>query len=140
MALRRALNLILCLRDDLGAVPQVVAAQGGDRQQAPPYVQKQLGHSSISITVDIYGHWIPGEGKKDLMSTLGGGRPTQARLYSWLAAKDGIVTGDKLSPVAPVGGAWGGGLSGGCPGDKKPGQTGAAGQNKRRNLLRLRLN
>jgi integrase len=23
------------------------------------YVQKQLGHSSISITVDIYGHWIP---------------------------------------------------------------------------------
>lgn len=28
-------------------------------------MQKQLGHSSISITVDIYGHWIPGEGKMD---------------------------------------------------------------------------
>ncbi len=32
---------------------------------SPAYVQKQLGHHSISMTVDIYGHWIPGEGKKD---------------------------------------------------------------------------
>jgi integrase len=39
---------------------------------SPAYVQKQLGHSSISITVDIYGHWIPGEGKKDLTRTLRG--------------------------------------------------------------------
>ncbi len=39
---------------------------------SPAYVQKQLGHSSISITVDIYGHWIPGEGKKDLTKTLRG--------------------------------------------------------------------
>jgi len=28
---------------------------------SPAYVQRQLGHSSIKITVDIYGHWIPGE-------------------------------------------------------------------------------
>ncbi len=27
--------------------------------QSPVYVQKQLGHSSISITVDVYGHLIP---------------------------------------------------------------------------------
>jgi integrase len=39
---------------------------------SPADVQKQLGHSSISITVDIYGHWIPGEGKKDLTKTLRG--------------------------------------------------------------------
>ncbi len=38
---------------------------------SPAYVQKQLGHSSISITVDLYGHWIPGEGKKDLGKALG---------------------------------------------------------------------
>ncbi len=46
---------------------------------SPAYVQKQLGHSSISITVDIYGHWIPGEGKKDLTRTLRGpkARPGQ---------------------------------------------------------------
>jgi integrase len=37
---------------------------------SPAYVQKQLGHSSISITVDIYWHWIQGEGKKDLTATL----------------------------------------------------------------------
>jgi integrase len=37
---------------------------------SPAYVQKQLGHHSISMTVDIYGHWIPGEGKKDLTKTL----------------------------------------------------------------------
>ena len=37
---------------------------------SPAYVQKQLGHHSISMTVDIYGHWIPGEGKKDMEVTL----------------------------------------------------------------------
>jgi integrase len=30
---------------------------------SPAYVQKQLGHSSIQITVDTYCHWIPGEGR-----------------------------------------------------------------------------
>ncbi|SMC26644.1 integrase [Desulfacinum hydrothermale DSM 13146] len=37
---------------------------------SPAYVQKQLGHHSITMTVDIYGHWIPGEGKKNLSHTL----------------------------------------------------------------------
>ncbi len=35
------------------------------------YVQKQLGHSSIAITVDIYGHWVTGEGRGDLEKSLG---------------------------------------------------------------------
>ncbi len=39
---------------------------------SPAYVQKQLGHHSISMTVDIYGHWIPGEGRRDLVTTLRG--------------------------------------------------------------------
>lgn len=39
---------------------------------SPAYVQKQLGHHSISMTVDIYRHWVPGEGKKDLTQTLHG--------------------------------------------------------------------
>ena len=30
---------------------------------SPAYVQKQLGHHSITMTVDIYGHWIPGRGR-----------------------------------------------------------------------------
>jgi integrase len=28
--------------------------------ESPAYVRDQLGHSSIKMTVDIYGHWIPG--------------------------------------------------------------------------------
>jgi len=40
--------------------------------QSPGYVQKQLGHSSISITMDIYCHWIPGEGRNGLEAALGG--------------------------------------------------------------------
>jgi len=49
---------------------------------SPAYVQKQLGHSSISITVDIYGHWIPGEGKKDLTRTLRGPKAKPGRPLS----------------------------------------------------------
>jgi len=38
--------------------------------QSPGYVQKQLGHSSIAITMDIYCHWIPGEGRCGLEEAL----------------------------------------------------------------------
>lgn len=41
---------------------------------SPVYVQKQLGHHSITMTVDVYGHWIPGEGRRDLQKTLTGGK------------------------------------------------------------------
>jgi integrase len=41
-------------------------------QHYSPAYEKQLGHHSITMTVDTYGHWIPGEGKKDLDRTLGG--------------------------------------------------------------------
>ena len=37
---------------------------------SPAYVQKQLGHHFISMTVDIYGHWIPGEGREFLNKAL----------------------------------------------------------------------
>jgi len=40
--------------------------------QSPGYVQKQLGHSSISITMDIYCHWMPGLGRDGLEEALGG--------------------------------------------------------------------
>jgi len=39
---------------------------------SPAYVQKQLGHYSIEMTVDTYGHWMPGEGRKDLDHALRG--------------------------------------------------------------------
>jgi integrase len=28
---------------------------------SPAYVQKQMGHRSIQMTIDVYGHLIPGE-------------------------------------------------------------------------------
>ena len=37
---------------------------------SPAYVQKQVGHHSISMTVDIYGHWIAGEGRERLDKAL----------------------------------------------------------------------
>ena len=40
---------------------------------SPAYVQKQLGHSSISMTVDINAHWVPGEGRAGLEAALAGG-------------------------------------------------------------------
>jgi integrase len=36
------------------------------RDKSLVYVQKQLGHSSIQITADIYCHWIEGEGRDGL--------------------------------------------------------------------------
>jgi integrase len=41
--------------------------------RSPAYVMEQLGHSSIKITVDIYGHWIPGRGREGLEDALLGG-------------------------------------------------------------------
>jgi integrase len=38
---------------------------------SPAYVQKQLGHHSITMTVDTYGHWLPGEGRCDIDQALG---------------------------------------------------------------------
>jgi integrase len=32
--------------------------------ESPAYVRDQLGHSSIKMTVDIYGHWIPGSNRQ----------------------------------------------------------------------------
>jgi integrase len=32
--------------------------------ESPAYVRDQLGHASIKLTVDIYGHWIPGSNRQ----------------------------------------------------------------------------
>lgn len=37
-----------------------------------PYVKEQLGHSSIQVTVDIYGRWLP-TGDKGFVDALDGG-------------------------------------------------------------------
>ncbi len=40
--------------------------------QSPAYIMRQMGHSSISVTVDIYGHWFPNEGRENLEQALRG--------------------------------------------------------------------
>jgi len=38
--------------------------------KSPAFVKKQLGHSTIDTTVDIYGHWIDEEGRDGLKDAL----------------------------------------------------------------------
>lgn len=42
-----------------------------DQGESPAYVRDQLGHSSIKMTVDIYGHWIPGANRQAVNRLLG---------------------------------------------------------------------
>ncbi|MBP1595669.1 MAG: hypothetical protein H6Q05_1046, partial [Acidobacteria bacterium] len=39
--------------------------------ESPAYVQRQLGHSSIKMTVDTYGKWLPA-GNKNAVDRLDG--------------------------------------------------------------------
>lgn len=68
---------------------------------SPAYVQKQLGHSSISITVDLYGHWMPGEGKKDLEKALRGPEAVPGRTLR-VVRRAVAGTGEVSSPASPV--------------------------------------
>jgi hypothetical protein len=79
---------------------------------SPAYVQKQLGHASISITVDTYGHWLPGEGKRDLGKTLReatslarvqeASQPgSRSELGRRLAVVGWDSTGEEVVPVSP---------------------------------------
>ncbi|MEN6467173.1 MAG: tyrosine-type recombinase/integrase [Syntrophaceae bacterium] len=54
---------------------------------SPAYVQKQLGHHSITMTVDVYGHWMPGEGKKDLEKICGDQPVTERRDIDLVSAR-----------------------------------------------------
>ncbi len=85
---------------------------------SPAYVQRMLGHHSISMTVDTYGHWLPGEGRADLKKAL---RATQ------VAPEGGQASPGRAAP------------------DEQSGCNDCATlaltrQNERRNPLRLRLN
>ncbi|MBU0731145.1 MAG: tyrosine-type recombinase/integrase [Proteobacteria bacterium] len=60
--------------------------------QSPAYVQQQLGHSSITTTVDVYGHWIQGEGRKNLEEALMGTVPNEGenRIFSHIGKTEGL--------------------------------------------------
>ena len=43
-----------------GAKYKVTAPEGARAQDVLAYVQKQVGHQSIDITINVYGHFMPG--------------------------------------------------------------------------------
>jgi len=45
--------------------------------ESPAYVQRQLGHASIQLTVDTYGRWLP-MGKKAAVDKLDDGDQAEA--------------------------------------------------------------
>jgi len=40
------------------------------RGESPVYVQRQLGHASITLTVDTYGRWLPIEPTRGRVDAL----------------------------------------------------------------------
>ena len=60
-----------------------------------PYVQAQLGHASISMTVDVYGRWLP-TGNRALIDRLDGDQPAEAERAVG-AAGDSEARGYKLA-------------------------------------------
>ena len=108
---------------------------------SPAYVQKQLGHSSISITggylrpLDSGGR-EEGPGK----NRCGDRRPVPGQdALPWQGEKKNEAIRANRHRIARIGSS-GFVASNAVSSGPKPGQTGTKGQKKRRNPLRLRLN
>ena len=67
-----------------------------DQPTPLPYVKAQLGHSSIQITVDTYGRWLP-TGDKAFVDALD--RPDRQALAA--AVGDQLVTKDQFGELPP---------------------------------------
>ncbi len=65
--------------------------------ELPVYVKDQMGHSSIQVTVDLYGHLIPG-GNKQAVDRLDTpvGLPNSATTAQPVPAVMGPVSSDQL--------------------------------------------
>ncbi len=66
--------------------------------ESPVYVKEQLGHSSISITVDLYGHLIPG-GNRQAVDRLD--EPVRMPLPEDLNRTQAAPAFDELGPNVP---------------------------------------
>ncbi len=71
--------------------------------ESPVYVKEQMGHSSIQVTVDCYGHLIPGGNKQavDRLDTPIAWSVVEAEIRNPRATKQGSGT-DGVREESPV--------------------------------------
>ncbi|TDI45724.1 MAG: hypothetical protein E2P00_03090 [Acidobacteria bacterium] len=50
---------VISLRKTRGGSASYLASLLLQQGESPAYVQRQLGHASIQLTVDTYGKWLP---------------------------------------------------------------------------------
>ena len=81
----------------------------------PKYIQEQLGHSSITMTMDTYGHLFPNRnrGLVDLLDTVKKegrnatpAQPVEATTASPLVTPQNLVRPTGLEPVTPRSVVW----------------------------------
>jgi len=73
--------------------------QGGE---SPAYVQRQLGHASIQLTVDTYGRWLP-MGNTAAVDRLDDAAAADSRTLSTLAAVSGAEVAEPVATgIQPV--------------------------------------
>ena len=78
--------------------------------ESPVYVQRQLGHASITLTVDLYGRWLPmgnkaavdrldgPSGSKTVAETLAGGAQTREKHEESMGSRAGSGRARIISP------------------------------------------
>jgi integrase len=68
--------------------------------ESPVYVKDQMGHSSIQVTVDIYGHLIPGGNKQAVDRLDGGSNSGQSATQAQPVAETGADARAGASPIS----------------------------------------
>jgi len=65
--------------------------------ESPVYVKEQMGHSSIQVTVDLYGHLIPGGNRRavDRLDEPSGTALPQAKNHTPTAPADDVMLPDE---------------------------------------------
>ena len=77
------------------------AVQLIQRNTPLPYVQPQLGHASISMTVDTYGRWLP-TGNRTLIDQLDGAQVPETAERAVAAASGYKSATDRETAETPV--------------------------------------
>ncbi len=72
--------------------------------ESPVYVQRQLGHASIQLTVDTYGRWLPMGNKAAVDRLHGAETPDSGASGSKVVATSGSGSGGRSKTLDNTGG------------------------------------